>query len=275
MNLRYSAYVPCCNNAATVRAAVESLLAQQPAPAEVLVIDDGSTDGGAATLAGLAVRVIRHERTLGRGAVRARAMAEAGEPLVLGCDATNVLPPDFFVRAATWLTDVKVAAVFGPLRDPAPRGAVGRWRARHLFKQDVGAVQQVRRGATLATYGTLLRADAAAAVGGFDATMRHSEDAQLGRRLLAAGHAVVFDPALATYCNVRNSLGAVLERYWRWHVGVASRSPVGAYFAALRMALTVMVPADLRAGDPLAAAISLACPHFQTWKSLRERGPTS
>lgn len=275
MNLRYSAYVPCCNNAATVRAAVESLLAQRPAPDEVLVIDDGSTDGGAATLAGLAVRVIRHERTLGRGAVRARAMAEATAPLVLGCDATNVLPPDFFVRAATWLADTNVAAVFGPLCDPAPRGAVGRWRARHLFKQDAIAAQCVRRDAVLATYGTLLRAAAAAAVGGFDATMRHSEDAHLGARLRTAGHAVVFDPTLTTHCNVRNSLGAVLERYWRWHVGEKPRSLIGAYFTAFRTALTVMVPADLRAGDPLAAAISLVCPHFQTWKSLRERGPAS
>lgn len=275
MNLRYSAYVPCCNNATTVRAAVESLLAQQPPPIEVLVIDDGSTDKTGAALAGLPVRMIRHEGNLGRGAVRARAMAETTSPLVLCCDATNVLPSDFFSRAAAWFADDGVAAAFGPLFDPAPRGAVGRWRARHLFKQDTIATQGMRRDAMLATYGTLLRAKAVVAVGGFDRTMRHSEDAHLGARLLGAGKAVVFDPQLTTHCNVRNSLGAVLERYWRWHVGAERRLRAGSYSTALRTALTVMVPADLRAGDPLAATISLACPHYQMWKSLRERSASA
>ena len=92
MSSLVSAYVPCFNNAATVRRAVESLLAQTVPPDEIIVIDDGSTDGSCEQLAGLPVRSIRHETNLGRGATRGHAMREVRHEFVLSCDATNALP---------------------------------------------------------------------------------------------------------------------------------------------------------------------------------------
>src|SRR5437879_5126856 len=89
------AYVPYFNNAATVRRAVESLIAQTVRPMEVVVIDDGSTDESTAALHGLDLRIVRHDRNLGRGAARARAMRELQQEFVVCCDATNVLEPTF------------------------------------------------------------------------------------------------------------------------------------------------------------------------------------
>src|SRR2546421_1221721 len=96
------AYVPCFNNVDTVRDAVESLLAQTVAPCEVVVIDDGSTDMSATALRGLPARVVRHERNMGRGAARARAMRELEYEFVLCCDATNVLEPTFVENGLPW-----------------------------------------------------------------------------------------------------------------------------------------------------------------------------
>ena len=45
--MRFSVIIPCRNAEATVGAAVASALAQTEPPAEVVVVDDASTDGSA------------------------------------------------------------------------------------------------------------------------------------------------------------------------------------------------------------------------------------
>lgn len=266
---RYSAYVPCFNNAATLRRAVESVLAQSVPPASVLVIDDGSRDAAAETLRDMNVAVVRHAQNLGRGAARARAMADLTDEFVLCCDATNALERDFVAKALPWFNDRKVAAVFGVFCAGASETTADRWRARHLFKID--AVRQAQRAALLATTGAMVRRSSVVAVGGYDVALRHSEDAALGRRLRAAGHEVVCDPAMRFASTVHNSVAQVLERYWRWHAGTDEGSSWKGYAKIVSYSIKVMAAADLRARDPLAAVVSLACPHYQFWKS-RTRG---
>lgn len=265
----YSAYVPCFNQARTVRAAVESLLAQRPAPAEVLVIDDGSSDDPVAALAGLPVAVLRQEKNFGRGAARSRAMAAARHEWVLCCDATNRLPEGFVSRAQSWGAEPKVAAVCGRIRDPNPRDVAARWRARHLFKQAGGA--GVNRRAALATYGAWVRRSALVAVGGYDPSLRHSEDVELGSRLLAAGYEVVFDPELVTESNVINTPTEVLERYWRWHANHDEAFSVAGFFRHSWYALRTLAARDLASGDLAAAALSLWLPFFLLGKTGQRR----
>lgn len=268
--LQVTAYIPCFNNAATVRRAVESVLAQTTAPSETLVIDDGSTDGSVAQLDGLPIRIVRHERNLGRGAARARAMAEARHPLVLCCDATNVLDLDFAANARGWFDDARVAAVFGVYRQSDPRTAAERWRGRHLFK--MATPRSVRSDALLATGGAVLRRATVQVAGGFDVALRHSEDVDLGRRLLAGGHLVVSDPRIGFTSIATDTVCKVLERYWRWHAGINEAVSWRGYRKTIAYSLKSMVADDLRAGDWSSAGISVVCPHYQFWKSrLRSR----
>ena len=266
----FSAYVPCYHNAATVRRAVESLLAQSLPPAEVLVIDDGSPVPAAAAVAGLPVRVIRHSTNLGRGATRARAMAEVRHEFVLCCDATMALDPAFAEKTLPWFGGSAVAAVFGRVVATAEETVADRWRSRHLFK----VAQQPatpRHRAELTTNGTIFRSAAVRAVGGFNPTLRHSEDAELGRRLLAEGFDVISDPRPEVIPTAHNSLRQVLERYWRWYAGADEATTWRGYGKNIGYAVKAMARADLAAGDPAAALVSLACPHFQFWKSRLRR----
>ena len=57
--------IPLYNHGRTVRAVAEACLAIHP---QLLVVDDGSSDGGAEALAGLPLELVRHERNLGKGA---------------------------------------------------------------------------------------------------------------------------------------------------------------------------------------------------------------
>lgn len=267
--MQISAYVPCFDNAASVRRAVQSLLDQTVPPHEVFVVDDGSTDGSVESLRGMPIRIVRHEKNLGRGAARGRAMAEARGALVLCCDATLALPADFTARALARMDRPGVASVHGRVVQSPGGNFVRRWRGRHLFK--TGRPLSPNDQAPLALGGALLLRTAVAEAGGFNMALRQGEDGDLGRRLLDRNLRVVFDPSLEIFSILDNTLGEVLERYWRWHAAEDNAVTWRAYRRNLGYAVKSMATADIRARDPLAAAVSLIVPHYQFWRSLLRR----
>ena len=265
-----SAYIPCFNNSATVLESVNSLRRQTVRVAEVFVVDDGSTDDSVARLEQNGVRVIRMEQNRGRGAVRARAMLEAGGELVLCCDATNVLPENFLAQALPWFAEERVVAVFGRMSQPPGGNAVLRWRGRHLFRIPGPGVPlgSVNRRGQLATYGAVVRRAAVLSAGNYDVRLRHTEDADLGQRLLARDWDVVMDPSLVAVSLAQNTLAQVLERYWRWNAGKDEAVSLAGYLRTVWYAVRAMAPADLKERDWPAALISLYAPHYQFWRSF-------
>ena len=264
-----SASIVCYNNETTLGETIRSIQAQTVPVDDLLVVDDGSTDGSAAVAAALGARVIGHPANLGRGAARALAMREARHDLVLCVDATGTIEPAFLSRVLPWFDEPHVAAVCSRIDDPRPRGLVRRWRARHLFR--TGAQVSVARKASLITGGSVLRRAAILGIGNFDPDLRYAEDADAGGRLLAAGHDVVFDPRVCMTSTTDNSLAQVLERYWRWSAGSNDAPSWHGYLRQIAYSIKVMARQDLSAGDPAAAAISLLTPHYHAWKTLLRR----
>jgi glycosyltransferase involved in cell wall biosynthesis len=91
-----SVIIPLYNKGAFIERAVRSALMQQPAPAEVLVIDDGSTDDGPAILRAMPeykrIRVV-WQRNAGEGAARNRGLAEIEGDLAAFLDADDEWAP--------------------------------------------------------------------------------------------------------------------------------------------------------------------------------------
>jgi len=260
-----SAYVPCFNNEATVGQALASLQRQTYPVNELFLVDDGSTDGSRAVAEQMGVRVVSMGCNAGRGAVRATAMEQAHHDLVLCCDATNYLPDDFMAQAMRWFGVPNVAAAFGRILQDQNTCLSNRWRARHLYK--VQEPVALHFHSLLSTYGCVLRREAVMQVGSFDRTLRHNEDVDLGRRLLAADYQVIYDPDLYAISGVTNSLCEVLDRYWRWHAGPNESIGLRCYAKQIFFATKVMAMRDLRDGDPLSVPITLWSPHYQFWKS--------
>lgn len=267
--MEFSAYVPCFNNQKSVGLTLSSLQNLSSPPSELFLVDDCSSDSSRNVATTMGVPVIAMASNTGRGSVRSRAMQVARHEFVLCCDATNQLPAHFASQALRWFENPKVAAVFGRIWQGDSLSIGDRWRGRHLFK--VWEPMTVRHDAMLSTWGCVLRRSAVLAVGNFDASLRHSEDMDLGHRLLAAGFDVVFDPDLHVISRVSNTQLQALDRFWRWNAGEREEINLYSYAKQIWYSLKVLVPRDLSDGDLASVPLSLLCPHYQFWKSWGRR----
>jgi glycosyltransferase involved in cell wall biosynthesis len=107
--------MPCYNEAATVLDVVKQVL-ESPFTQELLIVDDGSTDGTRDLLAGLddaRVRVLLQERNQGKGAALRRGFGEATAPFVIVQDADLEYDPRDYEEVLGPLLDGRADVVFG------------------------------------------------------------------------------------------------------------------------------------------------------------------
>jgi glycosyltransferase involved in cell wall biosynthesis len=140
--------IPAYNAAGTIREAIASVIAQTIPVREIVVVDDGSTDGTASVVQQIEgpITVIRQENR-GPGAATTAGLLHVSTPLVATLDADDVwLPLKIARQVAELRTSPELAAVFslGKLfaenayPDPEGGGAVVRlWtRTTMLFRTD-------------------------------------------------------------------------------------------------------------------------------------------
>ena len=84
--------IPCHNAARWIEAALRSVLAQSRPVAEIVVVDDGSTDDSAELVERLGVRCVR-QACGGPAAARNRGVRETTAPLVAFLDADDCFDP--------------------------------------------------------------------------------------------------------------------------------------------------------------------------------------
>lgn len=134
---QFSVVVPLYNHSECVARAVASVLAQTYAPFEVIVVDDGSTDGGAKVVRSIRdprVGLVVQER-LGPGAARNRGIAQAKGNWVAFLDADDewmptmldavrraiAVNPDADLVFTGYVRDLSVEGTSSQLPRPAPQ----------------------------------------------------------------------------------------------------------------------------------------------------------
>jgi glycosyltransferase involved in cell wall biosynthesis len=180
-----SVAIPTYQRRGLVLDAIASVLAQGRAATEILVVDDGSTDGtsdAVADLHGDAVQLIRQPNR-GPSAARNAAIGAAQGDVVAFLDSDNLWVPSHLGVVAELFTLHPAAALVGTQRnyafgDDAPGGAALVDSAEDLLlrRLQVGLLSSVA-----------VRRDALEAAGGFDEQLRYGEDAELFMRLALQG----------------------------------------------------------------------------------------
>ncbi len=112
-----SVVIPCFNEAATIEEVMATVLAS-PYVAEVIVVDDGSTDGTLALARGVAgsderVRVLAQPVNQGKGAALRRGFAGATAEFVIVQDADLEYDPRDYEQVLEPLLEGRADVVFG------------------------------------------------------------------------------------------------------------------------------------------------------------------
>ncbi len=191
----FSVIIPLYNKEREVERAIRSVLAQTVSPFEIIVVDDGSTDGSAAVVEKIAsplVKLIRQPNA-GETAARNRGMAEAAGDWFALLDADDEWRPGFleaiaalkeeFPGAGLYCTgfDIAKGGTLTPGRTPASRGVV-----EDYFEEAMG-----RFVATASS--SVLSREVVERVGGFPEGMRLGGDQYMWTKVALAAP-VVFTP---------------------------------------------------------------------------------
>jgi GT2 family glycosyltransferase len=196
--MQLSIVVPAYNNADDLLECLSVLKRLRPANAEILVVDDASTDDTPVRAAAAGVRVLRRPENGGPGAARNDGAGAARGDILFFVDADVVVAADAVDRVlAAFAADPSLAAVFGSY-DAQPRDPRVISRYRNLLHHFVHQHGKTNASTFWAGCGAIRRA-IFEATGGFDVTRfpRPSiEDIEFGYRLRASGNRILLDKGL-------------------------------------------------------------------------------
>jgi GT2 family glycosyltransferase len=190
-----SLIIPVHNGYATLAECLGAACASSFDSYEVIVVDDGSTDGSAELAERYHCHVVRLASQGGAARARNAGAAEAGAPILLFTDADVVLPADALERVwDDFARRPDVAAVQGIYRCPGRYdNAASRYQNDyyHYFCRRIkGDYTSV-----FATWCAAVKADAFHDSGGFDCRIAGAtvEDEELGYELIERGHRIFLD----------------------------------------------------------------------------------
>lgn len=237
-----SVIVPTCNGGWVLRRTIERLAAQDVAPDlyEIVVVDDGSTDGSVDGIEALAdpvrLRVLR-QTNRGRAAARNRGAAEARGRTLLFMDGDIWAEPGLIGAHLVHHTGADSPGVQGRTADHPDSLTTMFMRARNVIPDTTS-----RRRVGMSPYHVVTRnfsvgAEAFRRVGQFDEEFRGYgwEDMDLGVRLVRGGVTLRYDPAAFGHHYHPQTLEDVQEKmrqagegavaFWRkhgrdWRMGV-------------------------------------------------------
>lgn len=208
-----SVIIPLYNKASEIELTLRSVLMQSLQPREIIVVDDGSTDGSAEIVERLAaplIRLIRQENQ-GVSAARNRAMREATGEWVALLDGDDVWCTDYLKSVAQMIERWPNCGAYGTgfFIDDGERRVVAR------FCQLTGVVDffaESMHSYVLIPSATTLRRDLALQLGGFPEGMRMGEDQFLWTKIARVADVAFLPQPMIIYSRAATNRSAAIYR---------------------------------------------------------------
>jgi cellulose synthase/poly-beta-1,6-N-acetylglucosamine synthase-like glycosyltransferase len=217
-----SVIVPVRDGEPTIAACLDAILATDfpDDRREILVVDNGSTDGTAALIRSRPVRYLREE---GRGVsnARNRGIAESEGEICAFVDADCIVEPQWLTELVRPFEDPEVGSVGGNLEHEPPANAAERQAVRLL-----GDWQQFAFSSNPAypiTANAAYRRDVLDRIGPFDPHMVRAQDVELGLRFQErSGRRLAFaERATARHRNRSTQAGFFRQQLgWAYGAGL-------------------------------------------------------
>jgi succinoglycan biosynthesis protein ExoA len=217
-----SVIVPARNEAASIVACVKSILSQEvPGGLEVVVADGMSTDGTASLARAAGATVVDNPRRSTPAGLNAAFAAARGE-VIVRFDGHAEMSAGYIAACLRALEEEPGAVNVGGWSRIEGNGPWGRAVAAALGSRFGTGNPLLHRPPAPGTGRTDVDAlpfgcwpaDVLRRHGGWDERFLRNQDFELSYRLRRAGGRLVFDPAISAVYRPRESLRAVARQYW-------------------------------------------------------------
>ncbi len=216
MSPRISVLMPVFNGGPYLSAAIESVLSQTFGDYELVIVDDGSTDGSANVIGGYVaadhrIRAFRKDNS-GISDTLNRGIAEARGDWIARLDADDIMLPRRLERQIAFVSADSEIVAAGSYYDIIDAAGT-RCATLRPLPRDRGDLQRVldAREPLTFTHPTMIyRRHIAMALGGYRRDYEPCEDTELFARMLAMSGVILIQPEVLTLYRVHG--GAISQR---------------------------------------------------------------
>lgn len=228
--------IPTLNEEKHIETCIRSLMTERlvSSNTKVIVADGGSSDSTLEIVEALSkefssVQIVDNpEKLQSAGINRAVQIADQSQNLFLvRCDAHSIYPEDFVERVVVKLDEVDAASLVVPM-DAVGQGCFGKANA-WIVDTPLGSGGSAHRAGTTSGYidhghHAGFKLDTFLALGGYDPTFSHNEDAEYDHRVAARGDRIFLDADIRIQYVPRSTAYSLAKQYFNYGKGRAKNA---------------------------------------------------
>lgn len=221
-----SVLIPAYCEETVIGKTVDAVLASDYGNFDVIVVDDGSTDGTFEVLQqhfGKNPRVkLLHKENGGKSSALNFGVANSDAEIVVAIDADTMIMPDAIGMLVHHFSDPRIGAVAGNVKVGNRRGILTKFQAlEYITAQNIDRRAQELVNGILVVPGSIgAWRKAAIEAAGYYKSETLAEDADLTVSVIRAGYRVVFEPKAIAITEAPETVRQFLRQRLRWILGM-------------------------------------------------------